>query len=56
MLGRKGVAAMRILAMETTDKTGSVAAIDGDNLLAELMLDHTPTQCPVAGPRHRTPC
>ena len=32
---------MRILALETTDKTGSVAAIDDDNLLAELMLDHT---------------
>jgi len=32
---------MRILALETTDKTGSVAAMADDNLLAELMLDHT---------------
>ncbi|MBU4272841.1 MAG: tRNA (adenosine(37)-N6)-threonylcarbamoyltransferase complex dimerization subunit type 1 TsaB [Planctomycetes bacterium] len=30
---------MRILALETTDKTGSVAALDNYNLLAELMLD-----------------
>lgn len=30
---------MRILALETTDKTGSVAALDDYNLLAELMLD-----------------
>ncbi len=30
---------MRILALETTDKIGSVAAIVGDNLLAELTLD-----------------
>ncbi len=32
---------MRILALETTDKTGSVAALGDDNLLAELSLDHT---------------
>ncbi len=32
---------MRILALETTDKIGSVAAIADDNLLAELMLDHS---------------
>ena len=32
---------MRILALETTDKIGSVAAIADDNLLAELRLDHT---------------
>ena len=32
---------MRILALETTEKTGSVAALDGDNLLGELNLDHT---------------
>ena len=31
---------MRILALETTDKIGSVAAAADDNLLAELMLDH----------------
>jgi tRNA threonylcarbamoyladenosine biosynthesis protein TsaB len=37
----KRCSAMRILAIETTDKAGSVAAIDNDNLLAELMLDHT---------------
>ncbi len=30
---------MRILALETTDKTGSVAAIGDDNLLMELSLD-----------------
>ncbi len=30
---------MRIIALETTDKTGSVAALDNYNLLAELMLD-----------------
>ena len=30
---------MRILALETTDKTGNVAALDNYNLLAELMLD-----------------
>jgi tRNA threonylcarbamoyladenosine biosynthesis protein TsaB len=30
---------MRILALETSDKTGSVAAIADGNLLAELMLD-----------------
>jgi tRNA threonylcarbamoyladenosine biosynthesis protein TsaB len=32
---------MRILAIETTDKTGSVAAMADDNLLADLMLDRT---------------
>ena len=32
---------MRMLALETTDKTGSVAAMADNNLLAELMLDHT---------------
>ncbi len=32
---------MRILALETTDKTGSVAAIGDDNLLTELSLDLT---------------
>jgi tRNA threonylcarbamoyladenosine biosynthesis protein TsaB len=31
---------MRILALETTDKTGSVAALCDTNLLAELTLDH----------------
>ena len=30
---------MRILALETTDPVGSVAAFDGCNLLSELMLD-----------------
>jgi len=30
---------MRILALETTGKTGSVAALDNCNILAELMLD-----------------
>jgi tRNA threonylcarbamoyladenosine biosynthesis protein TsaB len=32
---------MRILALETTEKIGSVAAADGANLLAELDLGHT---------------
>jgi tRNA threonylcarbamoyladenosine biosynthesis protein TsaB len=32
---------MRILALETTDRIGSVAATADDNPLAELMLDHT---------------
>jgi tRNA threonylcarbamoyladenosine biosynthesis protein TsaB len=32
---------MRILAIETTDKFGSVAAMAGCNLLEELMLDRT---------------
>ena len=32
---------MRILAIETTDKIGSVAAFDDANLLAELVLDHS---------------
>jgi tRNA threonylcarbamoyladenosine biosynthesis protein TsaB len=32
---------MRILALETTDKIGSVAASDGDKPLAELILDAT---------------
>jgi tRNA threonylcarbamoyladenosine biosynthesis protein TsaB len=32
---------MRILALETSDKTGSLAAIADDNLLAELILDPT---------------
>ena len=32
---------MRILALETSDKTGSLAAIADGNLLAELMLDRT---------------
>jgi tRNA threonylcarbamoyladenosine biosynthesis protein TsaB len=32
---------MRILAIETTDKTGSVAAMAGCNVLAELMLERT---------------
>jgi tRNA threonylcarbamoyladenosine biosynthesis protein TsaB len=32
---------MRILALETTDRIGSVAAAADDNLLAELMLDHS---------------
>ena len=32
---------MRILALETTDKTGSVAAMAGGNLLAELTLEQT---------------
>ena len=32
---------MRILALETSDKTGSVAAMADGNLLAELMLDRT---------------
>ena len=32
---------MRILALETADKTGTVAALSDDNLLAELELEHT---------------
>jgi tRNA threonylcarbamoyladenosine biosynthesis protein TsaB len=32
---------MRILALETTERIGSVAAADGDNLLAELNLEPT---------------
>jgi tRNA threonylcarbamoyladenosine biosynthesis protein TsaB len=32
---------MRILALETTEKIGSVAAMDGDKLLAELKLDQS---------------
>jgi tRNA threonylcarbamoyladenosine biosynthesis protein TsaB len=32
---------MRILALETTDKTGSVAAFDNDNLLSESDLSHS---------------
>jgi len=32
---------MRILAMETSDKTGAVAAIDDGNVLAELTLEQT---------------
>lgn len=32
---------MRIFAIETTDKTGSVAAIDGCNLLEELTLEQS---------------
>jgi tRNA threonylcarbamoyladenosine biosynthesis protein TsaB len=32
---------MRILAIETTDKTGGVAAIDGCNLLEELTLEQS---------------
>ncbi len=32
---------MRILALETTDKTGTVAALDGSNLLAEMTLEPT---------------
>jgi tRNA threonylcarbamoyladenosine biosynthesis protein TsaB len=31
---------MRILAIETTDKTGTVAAVEDGNLLADLELDH----------------
>jgi tRNA threonylcarbamoyladenosine biosynthesis protein TsaB len=41
MLGRKGFSTMRILALETTEKTGGVAALDDYNLLAELNLDQT---------------
>ena len=32
---------MRILAIETTDKTGTIAAADGSNLLAEMELDRS---------------
>jgi tRNA threonylcarbamoyladenosine biosynthesis protein TsaB len=32
---------MRILALETTEKTGSAAALNDDNLLGELSLDQT---------------
>jgi tRNA threonylcarbamoyladenosine biosynthesis protein TsaB len=32
---------MRILALETSDQTGSVAALDGDNLLEELILEQS---------------
>ncbi len=32
---------MRILALETTEKTGGVAALDDCNLLHTLDLDHT---------------
>ena len=39
--GSKRHRAMRILALETTDKIGSVAAMADDNPLAELMLDHS---------------
>ena len=43
---------MRILALETTEKTGSVAALDDGNLLAELSLDQNAAQRPIVGPRH----
>jgi tRNA threonylcarbamoyladenosine biosynthesis protein TsaB len=39
--GSKRDCPMRILALETTDKTGSVAALADDKPLAELILDRT---------------
>ena len=47
---------MRILALETTDKIGSVAAIADDNPLAELMLDHGQRSAQSLAPRRRIPC
>ena len=47
---------MRILALETTDKTGTVAALCDANLLAELELDHNAAKRPVAGPGASRPC
>ena len=41
MLRRKGRTPCEILALETTERTGSVAALDDDNLLRELSLDQT---------------
>ena len=46
---------MRILALETTDKTGSVAALADANLLAELELDHTQRSAQSLAPAHRGP-
>lgn len=45
---------MRILALETTDKTGSVAALDDYNLLAELMLDQNQRSAQSLAPAMQT--
>ena len=43
---------MRILALETTENIGSVAASDDANLLAELQLDSQSRSAASARPRH----
>lgn len=45
---------MRILAIETSDKTGSVAAMADGNLLAELILDHTQRSAQSLAPAMQT--
>ena len=47
--------AMRILALETTDRDGSLAAATDDNLLAELTLERT-QQSTSRWPRPWLPC
>jgi tRNA threonylcarbamoyladenosine biosynthesis protein TsaB len=45
---------MRILAIETTDKTGGVAAIDGCNLLEELTLEQSQRSAQSLAPAMQT--
>ena len=45
---------MRILALETTDKTGSVAALDDCNILAQLMLDQNQRSAQSLAPAMKT--
>ncbi len=45
---------MRILALETTDKTGSVAALHDCNILAQLMLDHNQRSAQSLAPAMKT--
>jgi tRNA threonylcarbamoyladenosine biosynthesis protein TsaB len=45
---------MRILALETSDKTGSVAALDDCKLLAELTLDRTQRSAQSLAPAMQT--